>query len=653
MAKKVKKTKSWGFSSSEASFDRYITQFMNYMEKEEFSNAEGVLEKMERNFPFRKEVLMCGLKLANELDDMAGFYEKAEEFIAKYPDDPQGYMALVDLYHEEDYHLLYCDMMEKFCDRFGGDSSVLEIEKSISNIKFLFSEVLEDMELEGDNAINIALLMEKSQFLLDIGKAQESCKILENLIIEQPNFLPAFNQLSQTFFILNNVNKAIEIAQKGLEKDANNYIALGNLVHFHTILGETNLAEKYLTQLKKLDNDHYNIYLEKAEAMAWYGDDEALVELGKEAELLETSEDLTPELSEISEDLTAEFWHYIAVGYANLGDEKKARQLWKKSLKLDSDFECAEDNLKNLTLPAGEKINSWAFEFHDWIPLSLMENVYNIKNQVNTSDEIIKLFEKYPYLISLIPILVKRGNSTLKKFALLLCLISEKAELMPILQEFAFSQNGTDEERMDVMESLVDRKFIPSGKVTIWFKGKQKEVLFLAVEIHDRRSIEHSPKVSKLLQKAIDVIREEENGKKAELLLLDALKLEPSAPDLQFYLAGACILQDRKEEAIELLQKIHQEYPSYPYTRLSLAQSHIDNNELEEAEELLKPLLEKKEFHYQEFATFCELYIHLAIKKKDFKEANCWLEMWGRMGYEDSRRFNYWRDELKSVKIKL
>lgn len=198
------------------------------------------------------------------------------------------------------------------------------------------------------------------------------------------------------------------------------------------------------------------------------------------------------------------------------------------------------------------------------------------------------------------------------------------------------------------MQEIVNQGLVPSGKVKICFKGKQKELLFMGIKLHDKPSIEHSKKVVKMGQDVVKFMHKRE-GKKAELVLLEALKLEPKSPDLLYNLAGSYMVQERKKESIELIKKIHQEYPDYSFARLSVAQFHIEDNELEEAEELLKPLFTKTEFNHNEFSKFCELHIKLAMAKKDLKEAHSWLEMWQRMGNEDDELLEYWTEELEDI----
>ena len=437
------------------------------------------------------------------------------------------------------------------------------------------------------------------------------------------------------------LTEAIALAQQVLEFDQNNFQALGNLVRFYVLSGETELAEKYLNQLKALDNEALEIWVKKAESLALFGDWSGLVELGKEAES-----------SDFSTDLTALFWHCVAVGYANSGQKTKARQLWEKSLKIQPGFEYAQKNLENIKLPLGEQDTPWAFSMNEWLSSKLKEDIKQIAVDSETEDKnksqlmAKKIIKQNPQIINLIPTLLKRGSPLDRQFAIYLATSTKKPELLEALKEFAFGQEGSDQERLEVAQKLNQKGLIPSGNVKMWIKGEETEILLMAMEINDEPTVIHSQKVQKLASEAVMFLKMGE-AEESESILRKALKLEPSAPDLKFNLANAYMLQDREEEAYDLLETIHEESPDYTFANISLARHHIKNQELEKAEAMLQPLLHKKKFNYQEFCMLCETRIQLADKQKNREAALSWLNMWKQLADEDDRNLDYWCNRLE------
>jgi predicted Zn-dependent protease len=645
MTKKNIKSRGWGFSSSPSSssisLNEYLKQIDKYIDKKQWSNAKKKLEKLEQHFPENKKVLQYWLTLTSEKGDWNTHQQKAEEFTLKYPDDPDGYLFLSNVLMKNTYPLLALQTLQDFCNKFPDHPHINDFRKDSADIESILPSLLKDLKLQGEEALKIGRLMERSKFLVDSGKLDESRGILENLIKLAPNFCPAFNNLSQILCSEGNLTEAIDLAQKVLEQDPDNFQALGNLVRYYVLSGKTESAKEKLEKLKALKNDDeiVDIWLKKAEALSWFGDYIGLVELGKEAEL-----------SEVSKYLNAAFWHWIAVAHCNLGQETKARQLWKKSLAISSDFEYALNNLENCNLTPEQRNTAWAFELRDWIPFQflkdLLEIVSNNDNNPKKQKSILReINENYPHIISLIPILLRRGSPNARQLALNICSLSESPELISLLKDFASSQEGMDKNRIEVAQYLNQKELIPSGAFKIWLKGEKTEILLMAMELHDKPTVNHSKKVMTMKQRATIALKQGE-AKKAESILLEALKLAPSAPDLQFNLAGAYLLQKREKESHELLKEIHQKHPNYAFATLALAKLHLDNQETDKAEELIKPLLMKKEFNYMEYCKLCEVQIELAINKKSLEGANAWLKIWKQIADEDDPSLNYWSNYL-------
>ena len=486
-----------------------------------------------------------------------------------------------------------------------------------------------------------------SFLLFESNQYPDASKILKELTGLAPKFAPAFNNLSLIRCFEGDLTEAIALAQQVLKYEPNNFQALGNLVRFYLLSGETELAEKYLNDLKALDNIILDIWLKKAESLSLFGDWSGLVELGKEAEA-----------SDVSEDLTAVFWHCIAVGHANLEEEKKARQLWQKSLKITPTFEYARQNLDNIKLPIGERDTPWAFEMSDWFSSKIKEDLTEmvsdseIKND-NQSQSIAKrIIKKNPHIVHLIPILLKRGSPSGRKFAIYMATLTKKPELLEALKEFALGRDGSDQERIEVAQQLNQEGLMPSGNIKMWVKGEHTELLLMGMEINDDPTVIHSKKVDKLGQRAVLCLKMGDS-EEAESILLEALKLEPSAPDLKFNLANAYMLQEREEEAYDLLHKIHEQHPDYTFAAISLANHYINNKELKKAEEILKPLMRKKQFNYQEFCKLCETHIQLAVKKKTPEAALSWLNMWKQLADEDDPDLDYWCNRLEKKSFRF
>ncbi len=641
MAQKKTRKKAWGFGSDSQTLDKCLKEFERYIVKKQWSKAQKTVEQLEKRFSSKKQVLECWLTLAYAKGDWKTYQQKATEYIFKHPDEPDAYLTLSSVCLKNTYPLLALEALQNFCKKFPNHPEIPEANQKIETIQTIVPELLKDYGLEGQQALEIGTLSERGRFLFESNQYPEASKILEQLIDLAPKFPPALNNLSLIRCFEGDLTEAIALAKQVLECDRNNFQALGNLVRFYVLSGETKLAKKYLDELKALDNTVSDICLKKAESLALFGDWASLVELGKETESSDTAEELP-----------ALFWHCIAVGYANLGQEKKARQLWEKSLKIAPGFEYARQNLDNIKLPIGEQDTPWAFDISEWFDSKIKEDITQMISQSETENDnkyqsIAKgIIKNNPHIIALIPILLQRGSPLGRQFAISIAILTKKPELVAALKEFALGREGSDRERLEVAQKLNQEGLIPSGNIKMWIKGEQKELLLMGMEINDEPTVTHSKKVKQLGQRAVMCLKMGD-AEEAESILMKALKLEPSASDLKMNLANAYMLQEREEEAYDLLHKIHEESPDYAFAAISLARHCIENKELEKAEEMLTPLLKKKKFNYQEFCQLCEAQIELVVKKKTPEAALSWLNMWKQLADEYDPNLDYWCNRLE------
>jgi tetratricopeptide (TPR) repeat protein len=641
MPKKKIKKQAWGFVSSNQSPDNYLQEVNKYIVKKQWSNAKKRLEEIEQRFPCNKDIFYCWLTLASEQNNWMIYQKKAQEFISKYPNEADVYLALSTVCLKNTYPILALQVLQDFCDKFPNHSEISEAKETIKEIKITVPQLLQDYKLEKEKVLEIGKLAEQGRFLFEIGEYDQAKNFFQDLITLAPTFLPALNNQSIILSREGKLTEAIALAQKVLEQEQNNFQALGNLVHFYVLLGETELAETHLKKLMTSDNNILDIWLKKAEALSFFGDYEGLIKLGQQAEK-----------SELLKDLTAPFWHWIAVAYTNLGEENKARQLWQKALKISSDFSYAQENLENIKLPVGERNTPWSFELSEWIPSTVIDDMRRMiedDSQPNKTDKSIakQILKNYPQIIPLVPILLKRGSPLARKFAINISISTQNPELLSSLKEFVFSNYGTDQERLETANQMNQQGLIPSGNIKLWIQGKEQEILLMGMEINDQPSVIHSKPVQKMAQRAILALKNEK-PEEAESMLLEALELEPSAPDLRFNLANAYMLQGQEKKANELVRKIHEEHPDYVFATIMLARLHLENRELETAEELLKPLLQKKQFNYQEFDQLCQTHIQLSIKKKVPEAAHSWLGLWKQIADEDNPSLNYWINRLEN-----
>src|SRR5262249_28952269 len=236
----------------------------------------------------------------------------------------------------------------------------------------------------------------------------------------------------------------------------------------------------------------------------------------------------------------------------------------------------------------------------------------------------------HPALTTLAPILLDRGDPAGRDFALMLAKTARTPELLAMLRDFALGQRGTDAQRFEAANVASEAGVPPRGPVRMWQGGEWGEVMLLAFEIHEEPSNKHSPRVAALAQQAWDAQHRDEDAR-AERLLKEALELEPELPDLLNNLAQAYQGQGRYAEAEALIRQVHERFPDYFFGRIGVSQYLARDGKLDEARQLLMPLMQQQRLHTSEFRALCHAHITIALAAGDRHAAENWLALWERV----------------------
>lgn len=115
--------------------------------------------------------------------------------------------------------------------------------------------------------------------------------------------------------------------------------------------------------------------------------------------------------------------------------------------------------------------------------------------------------------------------------------------------------------------------------------------------------------------------------KDAERHLRKALQVVPSDPNLRNNFACVIEAQGRKNEALEMITKLHEEHPEYIFGITGLAGRYIAEDHLERARELLEPVRNTRRLHVSELKSLCSTQFRLEVASMQFAEALEWLDL--------------------------
>ena len=607
--------------------------------------AAQALEALDQRYPNRVEVLAALADVYYELRDTRKYQALCERWLKVTPDNPDVMFALGGTYMTNMRPALALRTLRRFLDRWPDHERADEARKVLASLEAHMDDLMGDLGLPGEEGLQLAALHEEVQGLLEQGAYRQALQVAEALLRRRPDFAPAWNNISQVHFIEGRMDQAIAAAQQVLSFDADNFHALSNLARYLCLCGRIDEARECATRLKAVESEAVDVWVKKAEASSYLGDDQGVLDAFAGAR---QAGHLKPPLA------NPVLYHLAAVAALRLGQEKEADQYWRQAGKSKPGLDLVEDNLADLRRPVGERHAPWAFGLANWVGEKAVRDLWReVEAASRRSKDAVheaarRYLRRHPEIAALVPILLDRGDPRGREFALRLALLAETPEMLEALRDFALSQRGPDAMRTEAARKASEAGLLPPGPVRLWAHGAWREILLLDWELHSAPMAEHRPQVETWSNEAILALRRGE-GDRAESLLRQALAEEPDAPDLLNNLAAAHKLQGRLQETEDILRQVHGRYPDDVFARTGLAKLHVSRGETDQADALLRPLLRRRRFHLSEFGSFCDAQIALDVARDRLDVARSWLDMWATAD-PDQPDIERWRARTKNVR---
>lgn len=602
--------------------------------------ARELLESLDQRFPNHEDILIELLNVCGELDDMPRYQNIAEQLIKIDPNNPEYVLAYAGGCMGNVRPASALLTFRRFLNRWPQHERATKVRKTVADLEPQIGEMLSSAGFSGEDGLETAALHEESLALLDQGRYGQARHKAEELLKRYPKFVPALNNIAQTYLAEGQLDRAIATAERVIELDADNFHALSNLARYFVLKGEIEKAKSFGERLRRLESQKMDVWVKKAEAASILGDDAAALDAFNGAE----------RAGDLDMPAVGGFlYHLAAVAAMRQGNETQARHYWKQALDLSPGLDLAQANLNDLNKPVGERHAPWAFDAGNWLMRPVVEDLAKtLKPAAKRGDDAVtqaarNFLERHPELIGLVPILFDRGDSQAREFALNLVEMAKTPELLAALRDFALSQRGPDEMRWKAAR-IANEGGLISQHVRMWMQGEWRDLMLLDYEMHDEPSFQHPPRVAKLLDESLEAMRDD-NADRAERLVRQGLELEPDAPDFLNNLAAIYERRGQKKEAEELLRQIIAKHPDYSFPHINLARFAIQRGDLDEAELQLKPLLTRKRFNVGEFGFFCNAQMEFLMAKKQMDGVRSWLEMWAGID-PDNPLIAGWRARL-------
>lgn len=605
--------------------------------------ALSLLHSLDQLYPNDEDVLALLVSTYFDLEDIRSYQRYVERLLAIRKDDPDMLLALAGAYAINLYPALAVQTFRQFLERYPSHSKARGARQSLVELEATLDKILSTQGLAGADRFELAMLHDRIGIALDTGDFAQGRKAAQLLFSRAPTFIPAHNNLSLMDFAQGKPQQAIERARYVLTLEPDNFQALGNLVRYLALTGQTEEAQRRLQELLAIDKEDMELVWKQAETLAYLGEDQALLEVDQRAKALGYHK---PPLA------NPILHHLTAVAALRLGNEQQARDLWRQALKLNHNFELASNNLADLAQPVGQRQGPWSFPFQQWVPqqtrddaLKQWQHARNSRWEDANRQATLRLLGKHPELVILIGILLDRGDPRGREFALEFALSAQTPELLRVVHDFALGQRGPDEMRARAARAVSNAGLLPAEPVRLWIQGRWQEVILHQFEVTWEPLNPLPSPAGELLVAATEALQKN-RPKEAERLLLQVLEFDPDEPKALNNLAMAYERQGRKEEALTLIQRVHEEHPDYLFGIITMANLATSKGAFDEAAALLQPLIYRPTLHISEFENLCMTYIQLGLASKDRPMIESWLNTWKSVD-GDSDTCRQWQIRVK------
>lgn len=627
------------------------------MEAEELLDRYGrpaealeLLQGLAGRYPKNEDVWGMMANAYLDLGDQRGHLNAFYRMHKLMPNRAVNKFGLAGAYMATGRVALAYTTFQEFLKKWKHDDRAEDAKEALAMLETALDDILPDLGENREKALKFASQHELVQVLMGLGDYRQAKKIAERLLKEKPDFMPLYNNLSLIAWLQGDLVEAAAQAEKVLSFEAGNIHALSNLARYKFLLGEQDEAYAYAERLVASEDDAFDFWLKKFEALVHIEQFEQVLKVFEEAKNAGEEKDLNG-LS----------LHWVASAYWVTGDEKNAKKYWRKSLKKDRSFEFAADNLAALKKPVSDRDCPQVLGLDSWLSRKHVLNLEKVIDKLakqNLSDEefyskVQAALNKTPELISFVRSALKYGASDAKDAALnFLDMSGVHPDLLNAAKEFAFGQAGTDAMRLEAFQTLSKYRVIPNGEsVELYLQGEWKEIQPMNYEIsYDPFDVPPYPKkVLRLIEEGTEALRDRD-GEEGERCFGKALELYGDSPTLLNNYAVSLEMQGRTEDADALADRIADEFPDYFFGQVIRVRKAIHVKDMEKAKATMERMASRSKLHITEFSALCDVHIQYFLQAEEFEAAMSWYQMW-EQGYPDDPNRDHYAEKMDIIEL--
>ena len=505
-----------------------------------------------------------------------------------------------------------------------------EVRGEVEKLRKGLAEIAPDANIDDADDLRRIAWTEQTLMLLGGGHLREVVRLTTKHLADFPSDTRAMNNQAEALYQSGRWEQALKSLDRSIACDNDNYYAHANRCRIQFLRGRVELSDRDAELLEQLQPRQASDLTKSAEAFAFRGEDNRVLAAFEQLHA-EGWQDDSPKDSAL-------LYHFAAVAHCRRGDNRQAKKLWNQSIRHSDSISFAENNLKDLRNPVGERSGSFYFSLEYWVSADVFEDlaelgeVFANDDSGGSGEKVDRAFkqvmDRHPHLQGLVPALLDRGDRLSQMTAMELVARVPTPDTTDALISFIQSSRGSDSIRYQTALTLKQRGHLPDAELEMYVGGKVSRVALLDYKITDQPHVPPSrnPEVEGLAESAYEALLRG-NGRAAEKQLRRAVELDCDAPDLWNNLAMSLLVQDRNKEANDILVSVSNRWPDYFFGKLALANQLIVSQKLDEALEVLDRLQRQGEFHRTEFSGLCKTFIKYHLARRETGDASRWLEM--------------------------
>mgnify|MGYP005841494323 CR=1 FL=1 len=593
--------------------------------EKQYAEALAIAGQLAREHPDDPDAVALLATAASGAGELVTALLAADRLSELSPDDPEVHLIRATSLAGQGFAALALRAFTEVTQRFAGTPQAADAWKSASMLTEFLRRFMPEAGLRMPEDLPLIEADEQSQICLSRGDSAGCLAAVGRAMALRPGYAPARNIASDAHFAAGNTSAAIAEARGVLADDPGNVQAASNLTRFLLLSGDPAGAAEAGTRLRSLTPRRPNDYLRVAEALAFLGDDEGVLAV------CPTGSRRTADWSPI---MRAVLCHLAAVASSRLGNEDRARKLWREALRHNPACLLAERNLADSLAPAGRRNGAWSHSFQEWIPNSVLREIAAGAppgaDGGRLSEAIRKVAARRPELAALVPALLDRGDSDSRKFATMVAGALATPELHAALRSFAMGVRGSDDNRLEAAEVLTAARVIEPGEHEMHLEGRPCKTLLLGFNVTSEPTNPPPPALIGLLGRGREALN---SGRfaAAERAFREVLQIAPGTPEAANNLAVALVRLGRGAEAEKVIRELFEARPDYLFARVAVARMTAQEGRYAEAEELLKPVMARAELHVSEFRALAEAQVFLNTRKGDAGRASVWGNLLARL----------------------